>query len=230
MSRSRLEDVLPLSPLQEGLWFHALRDADADEVYNTQLVLELAGEVDPERLRAALRGVLARHANLRVGFRQRKDGQPIQYVVRDVEPAWEVVDLTAAELPRFLAADRVRRFDVRTPPLLRCTLVRSPDRTSRLVITNHHLLLDGWSAPLLIDELFALYRGRTCRRSRRTGSTCAGCPNRTRRSPSGSGGGRWTGSPSRPWSPRPAGGRGCRNGRGWSCPPRTWRRCAGGTA
>ncbi|MFB9568706.1 amino acid adenylation domain-containing protein [Saccharopolyspora hordei] len=159
MSRSRLEDVLPLSPLQEGLWFHALRDADADEVYNTQLVLELAGEVDPERLRAALRGVLARHANLRVGFRQRKDGQPIQYVVRDVEPAWEVVDLTAAELPRFLAADRVRRFDVRTPPLLRCTLVRSPDRTSRLVITNHHLLLDGWSAPLLIDELFALYRG-----------------------------------------------------------------------
>ncbi|KAA5835173.1 amino acid adenylation domain-containing protein [Saccharopolyspora hirsuta] len=159
MSRSRLEDVLPLSPLQEGLWFHALHDADADEVYNTQLVLELAGEVDPECLRGALRELLARHANLRVGFRQRKGGQPIQYVVRDVEPAWEVVDLTAAELPELLAADRARRFDVRTPPLLRCTLVRLPDRTSRLVITNHHLLLDGWSAPLLINELFELYRG-----------------------------------------------------------------------
>jgi amino acid adenylation domain-containing protein len=158
MSPSRLEDVLPLSPLQEGLWFHALYDSDADEVYNTQLVLELAGTVDPERFRAALRVLLARHANLRVGFRQRKGGQPIQYVVRDVEPAWEVVDLPAAELASFLAADRARRFDVRTPPLLRCTLVRLPDRTSRLVITNHHLLLDGWSAPLLINDLFELYR------------------------------------------------------------------------
>ncbi|CAM03556.1 amino acid adenylation domain-containing protein [Saccharopolyspora erythraea NRRL 2338] len=158
MSQSRLEDVLPLSPLQEGLWFHSLYDSDGVEVYNTQLVLELAGAVDPERFREALRLLLERHANLRAGFRQRKGGQPIQYVVRDVEPAWEVVDLPADGLDDFLAADRVRRFDVRTPPLLRCTLVRLPDRTSRLVITNHHLLLDGWSAPLLIDELFAFYR------------------------------------------------------------------------
>src|SRR5262249_43652655 len=64
----QIEDVLPLSPLQEGLLFHALYDAQAPDVYTTQLVLGFEGPLDEERLKTAAQGVLTRHASLRAAF------------------------------------------------------------------------------------------------------------------------------------------------------------------
>ena len=63
----QLEDVLPLSPLQEGLLFHALYDARGPDVYTVQLDLELLGELDVVRLEASLAAVVERHASLRAG-------------------------------------------------------------------------------------------------------------------------------------------------------------------
>ncbi|WP_018657899.1 non-ribosomal peptide synthetase [Actinomadura flavalba] len=159
--QSQLQDIWPLSPLQQGLFFHALYDDDAD-VYTAQIVFELHGALDVDALRAAAATLLARHANLRTGFRQRKDGTPVQIVHRDVKLPWEDVDLSGhpdAERSADDIADRerARGFDLRRPPLLRFTLIRfAPDR-HRMVFTNHHILLDGWSTPVLQTELFALY-------------------------------------------------------------------------
>ncbi|MFB9903359.1 non-ribosomal peptide synthetase [Allokutzneria oryzae] len=157
MKPSGLEDVLPLSPLQEGLLFHALYDDEAVDVYNTQLVLHLRGRLDAGLLRASAEAVLLRHANLRAGFRLRKNGQPMQVIPRGVAPAWAELAMDEAEFERFLVTDRTTRFDLAHPPLLRFSLVRMGDDDHRLVITNHHILLDGWSAPLLVQELFAIY-------------------------------------------------------------------------
>ncbi|WP_344982406.1 condensation domain-containing protein, partial [Streptosporangium fragile] len=71
---SQLEDILPLSPLQHGLFFHALFDEAAPDVYTAQLVLDLDGPLDASRLRDAVARMLRRHANLRVSFRQRAGG------------------------------------------------------------------------------------------------------------------------------------------------------------
>ena len=159
---SGLHDVLPLSPLQEGMLFHALYDRAAVDVYTTQLVLDLDGELRTADLRRAVDALLRRHGALRACFRQRANGQPIQVIVRSVRTPWEEVDLVDRpdQLDALLAADRVREFDLAKAPLIRFTLVKLAERRHKLVVSNHHILLDGWSAPLLIDDLFSLYAGR----------------------------------------------------------------------
>ncbi|GAA0960534.1 amino acid adenylation domain-containing protein [Actinocorallia libanotica] len=151
-----LEDVLPLSPLQQGLYFHALFDADAD-VYSAQAVLRLDGPLDAPALKAAAEALVARHANLRAAFRQRKQGDPVQLVAKTVKVPFEEVEAPVGEVEKIAARERAHRWDLGRPPLLRFTLVRSAPDVHHLVFTNHHILLDGWSTPILQTELFALY-------------------------------------------------------------------------
>jgi amino acid adenylation domain-containing protein/non-ribosomal peptide synthase protein (TIGR01720 family) len=156
-------DIWALTPLQEGLLFLSSFDTDGPDVYTVQLVLELEGDVDGPRLRAALAGLYERHPNLRVGFRSDVGGRPLQVVARTVDVALPEVDLRGrdeaalgAELAAVAVHDRVTRFDLARPPLVRTTLVRA-DGADRLVVTAHHIVVDGWSLPLLVDELAALY-------------------------------------------------------------------------
>ncbi|MFS0697205.1 amino acid adenylation domain-containing protein [Streptomyces nitrosporeus] len=168
MTDFQLEDVLPLTPLQAGMLFHALYDTRAVDVYTAQFVFALEGPVDVPALRAAVAGLLRRHANLRVGFLHEGLDEPVQAVAREVPVPLEERDLTGADgggtaeerLAAFLAADRTRRFDLSTPPLMRFTLVHTAPERCRLVMTSHHILLDGWSMPLLVRELFELYASR----------------------------------------------------------------------
>jgi amino acid adenylation domain-containing protein/thioester reductase-like protein len=160
----QLQDVLPLTPLQQGMLFHALYDTEGVDVYTAQFVFDLEGRVDPDAFRAAAQALLRRHANLRVGFLHEDLDEPVQAVAAEVPAWWEELDLNDGDaaqrttrLAEFLAADRARRFDLAQPPLLRFTLVRTGAEEYRLVMTNHHILLDGWSMPLVVRELFELY-------------------------------------------------------------------------
>ncbi|WP_069816861.1 non-ribosomal peptide synthetase, partial [Streptomyces sp. TP-A0874] len=167
MTKSGLEDILPLSPLQQGLLFHAVYDEEASDVYTVQLAFEIEGRLDTEALRAAAEALLRRHANLRAAFLYEKLDEPVQVIPYEVELPWAEHDLSdlpengrVPALERWLAEDRARRFDLRRPPLMRFALITmGPDRY-RFVITNHHILLDGWSMPVLVTELFALYAER----------------------------------------------------------------------
>ncbi|MER7722425.1 amino acid adenylation domain-containing protein [Streptomyces sp. NPDC096323] len=168
MTGFRLEDILPLTPLQAGMLFHALYDSHAVDVYTAQFVFDLEGPVSVPALHAAVGGLLRRHANLRVGFLHEDLDEPVQAVAAEVPVPLEELDLTGADgtrtaherLTAFLAADRTRRFDLDAPPLMRFTLVRTAPDRHRLVMTSHHILLDGWSMPLLVRELFELYARR----------------------------------------------------------------------
>ncbi|WP_158889709.1 non-ribosomal peptide synthetase [Amycolatopsis anabasis] len=161
MSRAGLEDVLPLTPLQEGMFFHAAFDADGRDVYTVQLRFELAGQVDAAALRAAAQGLLDRHANLRVAITATGVEKPVQLVMRRVAvPFTELEVAGRAEAERIAEADRRARFDLETPPLIRFTLLHLGPDEHLLLLTHHHLLLDGWSGPLLGRDLFALYGSR----------------------------------------------------------------------
>ncbi|WP_344591196.1 condensation domain-containing protein, partial [Streptomyces violaceusniger] len=167
MNRPGVEDVLPLSPLQQGLLFHAVYDEASDDVYTVQLVLEIEGPLDSESMRLAADALLRRHANLRAAFLHEKFDEPVQVIPRKVELPWAEKDLSGlprderdAEWDRWLAEDRAHRFVLTRPPLLRFTLVTLAPGEYRLVVTNHHILLDGWSMPIVLRELFELYGTR----------------------------------------------------------------------
>ncbi|MCW2942347.1 MAG: amino acid adenylation domain protein [Actinomycetia bacterium] len=166
MNRTDLEDILPLSPLQQGFFFHALFDGDADrpeqgaatDVYTAQLAIDLEGPLDVAALKEAARTLLRRHSNLRAAFWHEDLSQPVQVIPRSVELPWEEIDLTGGgDVQEIVRRERARTFDMTKPPLLRWVLVRLPGQTYKLIFTNHHILLDGWSTPVLATELFALY-------------------------------------------------------------------------
>ncbi|MGW4119563.1 amino acid adenylation domain-containing protein [Nocardia sp. NPDC004711] len=156
-----LSEVWPAAPLQSGMMFHALFDPDAVDVYTVQLVLGLEGAVDAARLRSAAAAVLERHANLRTAFEVDAAGTPVQIVTGDVVLPWREVDLSAAggDDQGLLDAERTMPFDLTAPPLLRFLLLRLGDGRTRFAVTCHHLLLDGWSIPLLLREIMAGYAG-----------------------------------------------------------------------
>ncbi len=165
-AKPSLSDILPLSPLQEGMLFHSLYDKHGIDVYMPQMVIELAGDVRPEVMRSAVAALFARHDNLRACFRTRtRQGVPVQLIPAHVDVSLPEFDVTAlpepergVEVARLMREDQARRFDLTRPPLLRFMLIRQAERSWRLVMTHHHIILDGWSIQVLIDELLTLYR------------------------------------------------------------------------
>ncbi|MGW7299309.1 condensation domain-containing protein [Streptomyces sp. NPDC054829] len=164
MTKTGPEDILPLSPLQEGLLFHALYDEAGEDVYTVQVVLDLGGDLDRAALKAAAQALLDRHANLRVGFLHPKQSPPVQVVARHVELPWSETDLrtcgereTETRLGELQAEEKAHVFDLARPPLMRYRLVRLADDAYRLLITFHHILLDGWSTSVLLGELLQAY-------------------------------------------------------------------------
>ncbi|HEY0636699.1 MAG TPA: amino acid adenylation domain-containing protein, partial [Pseudonocardiaceae bacterium] len=156
--------IWPLSPLQEGLFFHAgYDDADLD-VYTAQDVFDLAHRLDLGRLRAACATLLARHPSVRAGFTADGLRAPVQFIAARPEVPVRELDLTglpAGERDRrvaeLLAADRRERFDLARPPLCRMLVLRLGPDHDRLVISHHLLLWDGWSAGIFLEQLFTLY-------------------------------------------------------------------------
>ncbi|MFJ2665237.1 amino acid adenylation domain-containing protein [Nocardia fluminea] len=151
-----LSDVWPVTPLQSGMLFHALLAENSVDPYITQFVLDLDLSVDAERLHEAAQAVLDRHDNLRVAFATDAAGTPLQVVLDDIDVPWQVIDADDAAYQRIRAADLATHFDMATAPLLRFTLVRTPE-TAHLLVTSHHILIDGWSTPLLLQELLTAY-------------------------------------------------------------------------
>ena len=166
-SYPQIEDILPLSPLQEGLLFHTLFDAQGPDIYTVQIVFDLEGPLQSDVLRAAADALLQRHASLRAAFQHENLNRPVQIIVPVARVPWRSIDLSvlddasrAQRLQQILDEDCAERFDVATAPLLRFTLIRLGADRHRLLFTSHHILMDGWSMPILVQELLTLYGQR----------------------------------------------------------------------
>jgi amino acid adenylation domain-containing protein len=160
---SRIEDVYPLSSLQQGMLFHSLL-AQGTGVYIEQVLCELHEVLDEVALRQAWAIVIDRHPVLRTDFRWADLDEPQQVVHAQVEVPWEQQDWRGTadaeqerRLTNLLEADRRRGFDMACGPLLRFTLLRCCENKSRLIWTFHHALVDGRSFAPVLREVFAHY-------------------------------------------------------------------------
>ncbi|WP_422392190.1 amino acid adenylation domain-containing protein [Mycolicibacterium vanbaalenii] len=164
----RVADILPLTPLQQGLLFHAaVAHSSGDDVYAVQLDVTLSGRLDPHRLREAVHLAVQRHPNLAARFCAQFDA-PVQIIPADPEVPWRYVDLSDlrdlgpdldAEITRLCAAERTAVCNLADQPPFRAALIRTAPDQHRFVLTNHHIVLDGWSMPVLLGEVFAGYYG-----------------------------------------------------------------------
>jgi amino acid adenylation domain-containing protein/non-ribosomal peptide synthase protein (TIGR01720 family) len=160
-------ETLPVGPLQQGLLFLSQLRGDGPDPYVLQLVIDIGGELDPARLREATRLLLDRHPQLGSAFRFLDGGEAVQVLGAAPSPAWSEHDLTGGadvrEVPAaawdVVDAVRAEPFVLDSPPLLRFTLIRLAPRRHLLALTAHHIVLDGWSIPILLRELVLLYRG-----------------------------------------------------------------------
>jgi amino acid adenylation domain-containing protein/non-ribosomal peptide synthase protein (TIGR01720 family) len=158
-----MQDIYPLSPLQQGMLFHTVYEAAAEE-YFEQVSCRVRGPIDPEAFETAWHGAVDRHGVLRTAFVWDDLAEPLQVVLPRASLDMEWQDwrgLGAGERParlrRYLAEIRARGFDFRRAPLMRLSVVRVGDEEHFLVWNRHHLLLDAWSTQLLLREVFERY-------------------------------------------------------------------------
>ncbi|MEB3357177.1 MAG: amino acid adenylation domain-containing protein [Synechococcales bacterium] len=161
--RKNIENIYPLSPMQQGILFHTLL-APESGIYVPQIVLTLEGALDAIALRRVWQQAVARHDVLRTAFYWKQRDEPFQVVYRQAELLWVQQDwrdqppeLQTTHLQVFLDCNQTQPFNLHTPPLLRLALIQVGNHKHHLVCAYHHLILDGWSAANLLKTIFTQY-------------------------------------------------------------------------
>lgn len=158
-----IEDVMALSPLQEGLYslttLAEFGDGEtADDPYVIGMAADISGALDAALLRDCATKMLGRHPNLRASFFSRGIARPVQIVPSRVDLPWRTVTATPEDVPALEAGERRRPFDLEHGPAIRFLLIELPGARWRLVLTAHHIVIDGWSLPVFVNEMMMLYR------------------------------------------------------------------------
>ncbi|MDZ8134764.1 MAG: amino acid adenylation domain-containing protein [Nostoc sp. DedQUE04] len=161
--KKNIESIYPLSPMQQGILFHSLYDPESG-VYCEQLSCTLHGYINPTAFAQAWQRVVERHPALRTFFVWDNLDKPHQVVCKTVNlpfaaDDWRSLSPTQQQeqLIAFQEADRNKGFELNQAPLMRCSLIQTADDTYEFVWTFHHLLIDGWSLPIVVQEAFAFY-------------------------------------------------------------------------
>jgi len=164
MSTDNIQDAYPLTPMQEGMLFHCISAPDSD-LYVEQLSCRLEGQLNLPSFEYAWRELIARHAVLSTAFAWRNLKEPLQIVGVSAHLPLELIDLRDAssderesQLQALRQDERQAGFDLSRAPLMRLKLVRLSDTLHELIWTWHHIILDAWSAPLLLKDVFLIHQ------------------------------------------------------------------------
>lgn len=165
MKPANLEDLYELSPVQQGFLFHSLL-APEDGVYLEQLTFTFNGRLNVSVFERSWQVIFDRHSSLRTAFYWEGLSKPLQAVYRRVAVSIEKLDwrnLSAEEqskaLEKFLIDDRKRGFDLSRAPLIRLTLIQTTTEQWKFLFRFHHLVADGWSMGLVLQEFVVIYKG-----------------------------------------------------------------------
>ncbi|MEM7401117.1 MAG: amino acid adenylation domain-containing protein, partial [Pseudomonadota bacterium] len=160
-SQNQIENMYPLSPMQQGLLFHSLLAPRAG-LYIPHIILDLQGALDSAALRDSWKTILQEQSVLRSGFFWEQRDKPFQIVFRNADLIWTEQDWrdknTSEQISRleaYLTASKQQGFDLNKPPLMRLALIRTDEDCYKLIFAYHHLVLDGWSAARLLEQTFS---------------------------------------------------------------------------
>lgn len=158
-----VESIYPLSPMQEGMLFHSLYTPDSG-IYCSQTLITLEGEINLTVFRQAWEKVVERHSVLRTLFLWEKREKPLQIVRKKVDLPWDYQDwrnLSPREqqqrLDLLLQTERQQGFELKVAPLMRCLMIQLSDQTYKFLCNHHHIILDGWSMPIIYQEVLGFY-------------------------------------------------------------------------
>ena len=163
MSSEHIEDIYPLSPMQQGMLFHSIYTPETG-VYVEQLNCRLVGSLNVSAFERAWQMAVDRNPILRTAFVWEELDEPVQVVHKQValpiaQQDWRTLSSLEKDsrLKAFLETERDKGFELSEAPLMRLALIHEADDVYRFVWIHHHLLVDGWSMPLLLDEVFTIY-------------------------------------------------------------------------
>ena len=158
-----IESIYPLSPSQQGMLFETLF-ASSEGIHIEQLIVNLQAQLDLLVFEKAWQCIVERHSLLRTAFVWEGLDEPLMVVLKGVEVTLEQQDwrglspsMQQEKLETYLRADRLRGFQMTRAPLIRLALLQVDENTYQFILTFHHILMDGWSFPLILKEFFAFY-------------------------------------------------------------------------
>nr|HDS0967461.1 AMP-binding protein [Pseudomonas putida]HDS0993876.1 AMP-binding protein [Pseudomonas putida] len=163
---SEVEDIYPLSPMQQGMLFHTLYE-QGEGHYLNQMRVDVKG-LDVARFQQAWQAAVDRHEVLRASFVTTFE-QPLQVIRRQVEVPFVTLDWRSqpalqASLDSWAEADLQRGFALQDEALLRLAVIRCDEDSHQLIYTSHHILMDGWSNSQLLGEVLQHYAGQVVER------------------------------------------------------------------
>jgi amino acid adenylation domain-containing protein len=159
MAGKDIEDIIALTPMQEGMLFHYLKDPGSD-CYFEQLCLTVTGRIDLNGFKRAWEVVVEANEMLRTRFSWEKLNEPVQVILKKHSPRFIFFDFSTAGEARGIeevkSNDRGEKFDLQEVPF-RITLCKTGTGKYEIIISNHHILYDGWSNGIILEEFLEAY-------------------------------------------------------------------------
>ncbi|MCK4260253.1 MAG: AMP-binding protein [Halanaerobiales bacterium] len=163
IDKQNVQDILSLSVMQEGILFHYLSNPNSEE-YFSQLSLNISGEISIQAFKEAWNFVIENNEMLRTVFRWDNINKPAQIVLKEQPIKINEYDFTSIdpvhreqEIEKLRIEERKEKFDLKTGPVFRITLCRLAEDNYEMILNNHHILYDGWSMGILLQEFFNTY-------------------------------------------------------------------------
>ncbi|MCF2946462.1 non-ribosomal peptide synthetase, partial [Paenibacillus tarimensis] len=162
--KPEIQDIYALSPMQEGILFHAMLDSEST-AYFEQIEFDIAGRVDVQLVEESMNAVIARHDVFRTLFVTDKVKQPRQVVLKE-RPIkvhyedWRAFgpDKQKEKLEEFKAADMAKGFDLVRDPLMRLAVIRLGEASYRWLWSHHHIVMDGWCVSIVMKHFMEYYQ------------------------------------------------------------------------
>jgi tyrocidine synthetase-3 len=162
LDENYIVDILALTPMQEGMLFHYLKDPDS-EFYFEQLSLDISGVINPGLFEKAWDFVIETNTILRTVFRWEKIKNPYQVILKKHPLQWTFYDISglmpgekSQRMEDIKSTDRQKRFDLLEVPF-RVTLCKRESERHLMIVSFHHILLDGWSSGIVLKEFLKAY-------------------------------------------------------------------------
>ncbi|MEL7001783.1 MAG: amino acid adenylation domain-containing protein, partial [Bacteroidota bacterium] len=166
-SSYKIEDVYPLTPLQEGLLFHSLLNDEGSQ-YFEQMNCKWTGNLDVKAAEQSFNSLISRYDVLRTIFLHKGYDQPLQLVLNDRHVPFKFRDVSAeclkgsrkAVVEKYCAVDRSNKFDLSQDVLMRLTILKTSDNEYEFIWSHHHILMDGWCVSIIFGDFMSFYQNQ----------------------------------------------------------------------